>query len=53
MDKKEQTVNEILIVEDDRTIAMGIEYALEREGFSTHACYDFGRKLLCLHVWQY
>ncbi|WP_461369686.1 response regulator transcription factor [Candidatus Darwinibacter acetoxidans] len=31
----------ILIVEDDQTIAMGIEYALAREGFSTHLCYDF------------
>lgn len=35
-------MKEILIVEDDRTIAMGIEYALEREGFSTHTCYGFG-----------
>jgi len=34
-------LNEILIVEDDRTIAMGIEYALTREGFSTQVCYDF------------
>ncbi|MGB4289760.1 MAG: response regulator transcription factor [Dethiobacteria bacterium] len=34
-------VKEILIVEDDQTIAMGIEYALTREGFSTHLCYDF------------
>jgi len=33
-------VNEILIVEDDHTIAMGIEYALAGEGFSTHVCYD-------------
>lgn len=34
-------MNEILIVEDDKTIAMGIEYALTREGFSTCACHDF------------
>ncbi len=34
-------MNEILIVEDDKTIAMGIEYALNREGFSTCTCYDF------------
>jgi DNA-binding response OmpR family regulator len=34
-------LNDILIVEDDRTIAMGIEYALTREGFSTQVCYDF------------
>ena len=34
-------MNEILIVEDDQTIAMGIEYALSRVGFSAHLCYDF------------
>ncbi|HBI26165.1 MAG TPA: DNA-binding response regulator, partial [Peptococcaceae bacterium] len=34
-------MNEILIVEDDKTIAMGIEYALNKEGFSTQVCYDF------------
>lgn len=34
-------MNEILVVEDDKTIAMGIEYALNKEGFSTHVCYDF------------
>ncbi|HHW74805.1 MAG TPA: response regulator transcription factor [Firmicutes bacterium] len=31
----------ILIVEDDKTIAMGIEYALNREGFSTRTCHSF------------
>jgi DNA-binding response OmpR family regulator len=34
-------LNDILIVEDDKTIAMGIEYALTREGFSTQVCHDF------------
>ena len=34
-------MNEILIVEDDQTIAMGIEYALEREDFATRTCHDF------------
>jgi len=34
-------LNEILIVEDDKTIAMGIEYSLNKEGFSTQVCYDF------------
>ncbi len=34
-------VSEILIVEDDKTIAMGIEFTLTKEGFSTHVCYDF------------
>lgn len=41
-------MNEILIVEDDRTIAMGIEYALGRENFSTHICYDFGSARECI-----
>jgi hypothetical protein len=30
-----------VIVEDDKTIAMGIEFTLTQEGFSTHVCYDF------------
>ena len=34
-------MNSILIVEDDKTIAMGIEYALNREGFTTRVCYDY------------
>lgn len=34
-------MNEILIVEDDETIAMGIEFTLNQEGFSTHICYNF------------
>ncbi|NLA11670.1 MAG: response regulator transcription factor [Firmicutes bacterium] len=34
-------MKEILVVEDDKTIAMGIEYALNREGFPTHLCHDF------------
>ncbi len=34
-------VNTILIVEDDQTIAMGMEYALNREGFATRVCHDF------------
>lgn len=41
-------MNEILIVEDDRTIAMGIEYALGSEGFSTHTCHDFGSARECI-----
>jgi DNA-binding response OmpR family regulator len=33
-------MDSILIVEDDKTIAMGIEYSLKQEGFDTHVCYD-------------
>lgn len=31
----------ILVVEDDRTIAMGLEYSLQQEGYSTIICHDF------------
>lgn len=34
-------MEQILIVEDDETIALGIEYALNREGFKTRICRDF------------
>ncbi|MCW3491596.1 response regulator transcription factor [Dethiobacter alkaliphilus] len=30
----------VLIVEDDKTIAMGIEYSLKQEGFAVTACYN-------------
>lgn len=30
----------LLIVEDDRTIAMGLEYSLQQEGYSVVLCYD-------------
>ncbi|SCY00207.1 response regulator transcription factor [Alkaliphilus peptidifermentans] len=33
-------MNGILIVEDDKTIAMGIEYSLKQEGFETHICHN-------------
>lgn len=32
----------ILLVEDDKTIATGLEYSLRQEGYSTTICYDFG-----------
>lgn len=31
----------ILIVEDDQTIATGLEYSLQQEGYSTTICHDF------------
>ncbi|MBB6452645.1 DNA-binding response OmpR family regulator [Salirhabdus euzebyi] len=31
----------ILLVEDDRTIASGLEYSLQQDQFSTILCYDF------------
>lgn len=31
----------ILLVEDDHTIATGLEYSLQQEGYSTIICYDF------------
>ncbi len=33
---------QILLVEDDKTIAMGVEYSLKQEGFETTVCYDAG-----------
>ncbi|MER2079669.1 MAG: DNA-binding response regulator, partial [Psychrobacillus psychrotolerans] len=30
----------ILLVEDDRTIASGLEYSLQQDHFSTVLCYD-------------
>lgn len=35
-------MSRILIVEDDKTIAMGIEYALQQEGFETQVCHSAG-----------
>src|SRR5690554_4821567 len=29
----------IMLVEDDKTIALGIEYALKQEGYNTTVCY--------------
>lgn len=31
----------ILLVEDDQTIATGLEYSLQQEGYSTLVCHDF------------
>jgi two-component system, OmpR family, response regulator VicR len=31
----------ILLVEDDKTIALGLEYSLQQEQFTTILCYDF------------
>src|SRR5690625_3831968 len=31
----------ILLVEDDHTIATGLEYSLQQEGYSTIICHDF------------
>lgn len=39
----------ILIVEDDKTIAMGIDYALSQEGFAPHVCYDVS---MAREVWD-
>ena len=30
----------ILLVEDDRTIALGLDYSLKQEGYETIICYD-------------
>lgn len=33
-------MSKILIVEDDKTIALGIEYSLKQEGFQTEVAHD-------------
>ena len=43
----------ILIVEDDETIALGIEYALNREGFKTRICRDFDSARECILSREY
>jgi DNA-binding response OmpR family regulator len=40
MSKGGFAMTRILVVEDDKTIAMGIEYALKQEGFAPDLCYD-------------
>src|SRR5690625_1580856 len=34
-------IMKILIVEDDKTIATGLEYSLQQEGYLTSVCHDF------------
>lgn len=34
-------IMKILIVEDDKTIATGLEYSLQQEGYITSVCHDF------------
>ncbi|WP_042355794.1 response regulator transcription factor [Bacillus rubiinfantis] len=43
----------ILLVEDDRTIASGLDYSLQQDQFSTILCYDAAsaKKVLC-EEWQ-
>lgn len=38
----------LLLVEDDKTIATGLEYSLQQEGYSVTLCYDFtsARKMI-------
>ncbi|MBC8531252.1 response regulator transcription factor [Gehongia tenuis] len=33
-------MNKLLLVEDDQTIALGLEYSLKQEGFSVKVCHD-------------
>jgi len=39
----------ILLVEDDKTIASGLQYSLEQEGFSVALCYDLASAKEALH----
>ncbi len=44
----------LLIVEDDKTIAMGLEYSLEQEGYSVLVCHDVasGKKAFQEHTFD-
>lgn len=44
----------ILLVEDDRTIAAGLEYSLQNEGFNTVICHDVhsGKKIISEQVFD-
>lgn len=41
-------MNRLLLVEDDRTIALGLEYSLAEEGFSVRVCHDVASALAAL-----
>ncbi|HKL78818.1 MAG TPA: response regulator transcription factor [Mobilitalea sp.] len=45
---------EILLVEDDKTIAMGLEYSLQGEGYAVVLCHDVasGKKALSEHSFE-
>ncbi|OME95391.1 MULTISPECIES: response regulator transcription factor [Paenibacillus] len=45
----------ILLVEDDKTIASGLEYSLQQDGFSTVLCYDVvsAKKVLAEDIDQF
>lgn len=38
--RKEDLQMKILLVEDDKTIASGLEYSLQQDRFSTVLCHD-------------
>src|SRR5690625_1570310 len=39
----------ILLVEDDKTIAVGLEYSLQQEGYTVTLCYDFEAAKKVIH----
>jgi len=41
-------MQKILLVEDDKTIALGLEYSLVQEGFSVSVCYDVASAMAIL-----
>lgn len=45
----------ILLVEDDKAIASGLEYSLQQDHFSTVLCYDFAsaKKVLAEYLEQF
>ncbi|KAB3534488.1 response regulator transcription factor [Alkaliphilus pronyensis] len=46
-------MEKILVVEDDKTIAMGIEYSLKQEGFKTTICHNAGDSFKTINSNEY
>lgn len=53
--RKDDLQMKILLVEDDKTIASGLEYSLQQDGFSTVLCYDVvsAKKVLAEDIDQF
>ena len=46
-------VQKILLVEDDKTIALGLEYSLGQEGFEVTVCHDVGTAMTVLSAQEF
>ena len=44
------SMDKILLVEDDRTIALGLEYSLGQDGFAVTVCHNVNSALSALEI---